>query len=256
MKEVRTPGGIVATVSGPAEGTAAVVLVHGAADRSTSFGAVRANLADVRVTTYDRRGYGDSVGLDPAASLSDHARDLLEVIGARPSVVVAHSFGSHVAVLAAIASPGSVRALGLWEPPVPWMDFWPPEPRRSLEAIASGEDPGKIAERIYVAVSGRDAWNRLSEEAREERRREGVAFCADLATELEAPYDWADLDVPCVIGHGSRSWPYSQEASHHIAVLIGQPEFVIEGAPHVAHVSDPEGFADFVRAAVGRSAPG
>ncbi len=254
MTEIRTPGGVIATVEEPADGLGPpVILVHGAADRSASFGAVRGHLTDLRVTTYDRRGYGASVGLDPARSLADHARDLLEVIGDCPSVVVAHSFGSHVAVLAAITRPDSVRALGLWEPPVPWMDFWPPEPRRSLEAIASGEDPGKIAERIYVAVSGRDAWDRLSDEAREERRREGDAFCADLASELEAPYDWSDLEVPSVIGHGSRSWPYSQEASHRIAVLTGQPEHVIEGATHVAHVSDPQGFAGFVRAALART---
>ncbi len=252
MRRRPTPSGVVARLHGPEDPSLTpVVLVHGGADRASSFRNVVGRLPDLAVTVYDRRGYGESLDLPPARSLGDHATDLLEVIGDRPAVVVAHSFGGHVAVLAAIARPGMVRALGLSEPPVPWMDFWPPEPRASLEAIVGDHDPGVVAERIYTAVSGAGGWERLSEGEREARRREGAAFCADIASELEAPYDWDDLRVPTLFGHGSRSWPYSRDACHELAARTGQPEYEVEGATHVGHVTHPEEFAGFVRATVG-----
>ena len=55
-----------------------VVLVHGAMDRSRSFRRVVDLLSDLRVVTYDRRGYGDSIDAAPASGLQDHTTDLLE----------------------------------------------------------------------------------------------------------------------------------------------------------------------------------
>jgi len=247
----RTPSGIVARRHGRHDPSGSdVVLVHGGADRAASFRNVVGHLGDLPVVVYDRRGYGESLDLAPARSLADHAADLLEVIGERPAAVVAHSFGGHVAVLAAITRPDLVRVLGLYEPPVPWMDFWPPQPRASLAAIVGDQDPGAVAERIYVAVSGRGGWERLTEDERQVRRREGAAFCADIASELDAPYDWDDLAVPVLFGHGSRTWPYSRDACAELAARLGQPEHEIDGATHVGHVTHPEGFAAFVRATV------
>lgn len=252
----RTASGIAVYLQAPEDPAApSVVLVHGGADRASSFRGVLRHLDGLRVTTYDRRGYGGSRDAELAESLGEHRDDLLEVLDDRPSVLVGHSFGSHVAVMAAIERPDLVPALGVYEPPVPWLDFWPPEPRASLEAIARGDDPAKVAERIVVAMSGRDAWERLSEEERAKRRREGAAFCADIASELGAPpYDWHDLRVPCLFGHGSASWPYSVDACRRLAELLGQPEYVVEGATHVGHATHPEGFAGFVRATVELSA--
>ena len=59
------------------------------------------------------------------ALLAQHVDDLLDVMGDESTTVVAHSFGCVVAVSAAITHPGRFRGLGLWEPQVPWMDFWP-----------------------------------------------------------------------------------------------------------------------------------
>ena len=59
------------------------------------------------------------------ASLAQHVDDLLEVMGDRPTTVVAHSFGCVVVVSAAISQPDRFQGLGLWEPQVPWMEFWP-----------------------------------------------------------------------------------------------------------------------------------
>jgi pimeloyl-ACP methyl ester carboxylesterase len=224
-----------------------VVLIHGAMDRSRSFRRVVENLTDLRVVTYDRRGYGDSVDVKPATGLKDHTADLLEAIGDRRATVVAHSVASHIAVLAAIEEPTRVASVGLWEPAAPWMPFWPEKARQSVARIGAAADPRDVAERGIKAMAGEAAWNRLSEAAKEQRRAEGVAFVLDMAPVTEAPYDWADFRAPCIIGHGA-TWPHV-ETSPQLADAISCPTFEIEGASHAAHISHPVQFAEFVRRA-------
>ena len=50
-------------------------------------------------------------------------------------------------------------------------------------------------------------------------RAEGVAFVVDMASEVEPPYDWAELRVPCLIGYGEKTWPCSVEASQRLAAI-------------------------------------
>jgi pimeloyl-ACP methyl ester carboxylesterase len=208
-----------------------VVLVHGAMDRSRSFRRVVDHLSDLRVVTYDRRGYGDSIDATPPSGLQDHTTDLLDVIGNRRATVVAHSVAGHIAVLAAIEDPDRIASIGLWEPAAPWMDFWPEKARQSVARIAAAPDAGDVAERGVIAMVGEEAWNRLSEAARQ-----------------TPPYDWAHLGVPCTIGYGT-SWPHVK-TSPQIAGTLDCPTFTIEGASHVAHVTHPLEFAEFVRRAV------
>jgi pimeloyl-ACP methyl ester carboxylesterase len=230
-----------------------VVLVHGALDRSHSFRRVIEQLSDLRVITYDRRGYGDSVEAAPASGLADHVADLREVIGSRRVSVVAHSVASHIAVLAAIAEPGRIASLALWEPAAPWMAFWPERARQSVERIASASDPGAVAERGVKAMVGKEAWNRLSDAVRAQRRAEGPAIVLDMASGVEAPYDWADLRVPCIIGYGA-TWPHA-ETSPELARVLSYPTFVIEQATHAAHLSHPTEFAEFVHRGVDLGRP-
>ena len=230
-----------------------VVLVHGALDRSRSFRRVVDCLADLRVVTYDRRGYGDSVDAEPASGLGDHLADLLEVIGQRRVTVVAHSAASHIAVLAATEHPDRIASIGLWEPAAPWMDFWPEKARQSVARIAAAPDPGDVAERGVIAMAGEQAWNRLSASARQQRRAEGAAFVLDMEAGMSPPYDWADLLVPCVIGYGA-SWPHVK-TSPQLAERLGCSTFTIAQASHVAHLTHPGEFAAFVRRSVA-AAPG
>ena len=225
-----------------------VVLVHGAMDRSRSFRRVVDHLTDLRIVTYDRRGYGDSVDAEPASGLGDHVADLLDVIGNRRATVVAHSAASHIAVLAAIEDPDRVASIGLWEPVAPWMDFWPEKARQSVARIAAASDPGDVAERGVIAMAGEQAWDRLGETGRQQRRAEGAAFVLDMESGMSAPYDFADVPVPCVIGYGA-TWPHV-ETSPRLARTLGCPTFTIAQASHVAHLTHPAEFADFVRRAV------
>jgi len=232
-----------------------VVLVHGAMDRARSLRRIVERLPDLRVVVYDRRGYGGSVDAGPPTGFGQHLEDLLEIIDGRRATIVAHSLGSHMAVLAAIAHPEVVASVGLWEPPVPWMDFWPAGARRTVASIASAPDPADVGERGVRQMLGEDGWNRLTDDARALRRAEGHAFVVDMASEIEPPYDWADLRVPCIIGYGEKTWPYSLEASQRLAAIVGCETFVVAGAPHTAHVSHPDEFTEFVRRAVALGVP-
>jgi pimeloyl-ACP methyl ester carboxylesterase len=241
---------IAVEVDGPRDATATeVVLVHGALDRAKSFRGVVRHLPDLRVVVYDRRGYGASVPAVPPASLGDHVDDLLEIMGDRPTTVVAHSFGCLVVVSAAIRSPERFRSVGLWEPQVPWMEFWPRPVRQGLEAMAAEPDTDALAERVYASMVGEEAWRQLPEDVRVHRRAEGLAFQSDVVSGLTAPFRWEDLKVPSLFGVGRQTWPFAQEAALKLADSQGAELFTVDGAAHSAHVSHPEQFAHFVRRA-------
>ncbi len=206
-----------------------------------------AKLPDLRVIRYDRRGYGDSLEAGPPVSLEQHADDLLAVMGDVPTTVVAHSFGSVVAVSAAIAHPDRFAGLGLWEPQVPWMEFWPTAVRNGLEAMAVQPNTDALAERVYVSMVGKESWSRLPEEVKANRRAEGVAFQRDVVWGLEPPFDWHDLRVPSLFGVGLQTWPFALDAAVRLAEMVGSEVFTIDGAAHGAHVSHAEQFAQFVR---------
>jgi pimeloyl-ACP methyl ester carboxylesterase len=240
--------GIAVTAHGPLDFAASkVVLVHGALDRAKSFLPVVEYLPELRVVEYDRRGYGESLKAGPAAFLTQHVDDLLVVMGEQPTTVVAHSFGCVVAVSAAIQHPGRFQGLGLWEPQVPWMDFWPRPVRQGLEAMAAEVDTDALAERVYASMVGDEAWQRLPEELKAHRRAEGLAFQTDVVQGLSPPFRWEDLRVPRLFGVGLKSWPFSQEAATRLAESLGAELFAIAEAGHSAHVSHPQQFAEFVR---------
>ena len=178
---------------------------------------------------------------------AQHVDDLLDVMGDESTTVVAHSFGCVVAVSAAIMHPGRFRGLGLWEPQVPWMDFWPRSVRRGLEAMAVEADTDALAERVYASMVGDEAWRRLPEELKAHRRAEGMAFQRDVVLGLSPPFRWEDLKVPSLFGVGLQSWPFSQDAATRLAESLGAELFTIAGAGHSAHVTHPRQFAEFVR---------
>src|SRR5580658_1940828 len=128
-----------------------IVLVHGAPDRSSTFRDVLPHLDDRRVVVYDRRGYGRSLEVPPAESMLDHARDLLSILERFPTppAVVAHSFGSNPTMLAATIGPGAFAAIGLWEPPLPWVDWWPETTKAYNARVAAAPDPADDLEAMY-----------------------------------------------------------------------------------------------------------
>lgn len=229
-----------------------VVLVHGSLDRGASFSRVVRRLPGCHVVTYDRRGYQQSRGARPlATSLADHVADLLAIVETRrhaghPVVVVGHSYGALVALGAAAARTGAIAAVGSFEPPLPWLDFWPSRRGPRPDPLP---DPAEVAEWFFRRMVGDQAWERLGERAKEDRRADGPALAAEMWAGRRAgpPFEVTAIEVPVLLGYGDRTAPHHREAVRWLADEIDDAEvFVIPGAGHGAHLSHPGLFAGFV----------
>ena len=258
---VWSPAALAADVGQPI-----VVLVHGAMDRSASFGRAVRLLGDVPVVRYDRRGYGHSTELG-VGDLDAHVRDLRGLIAGRPSVLVGHSIGGVIALVAAEGDP-SVLSVAAWEASMAWAPWWPSSSAgSSVLASTAGngtgengmddEEAGDAAERFMCKMIGVERWSRLPTSTRVARRAEGRALIADIAAlhRNAAPYDVAALTQPVLAGYGTGSRPYHQQAARELATTVADAELmVVQGADHGAHLSHATEFATFVRRAVARAA--
>ncbi len=239
-----------------------VVLVHGSLDRAQSFARVARRLRDRRVVSYDRRGYQGSRGRAPAG-LAGHVDDLLEVmarVDEGPLVVIGHSLGGDVAMAAALRTPERFAALGVFEPPLPWLGFvraTSDGARRGGEAARRSpeRDPAEEVERFFIRVIGPAAWDRLPERARAERRADGPALVDDLRSiRTSTPLVPEALVVPPLVGRGSRTDDHHRRGTDWLVAHVpGAVLYEIDGAPHGAHLSHPDAFAAFVEAAAERA---
>jgi pimeloyl-ACP methyl ester carboxylesterase len=229
-----------------------VVLVHGGPDRSRNFAAVVELLGDLPLVTYDRRGYGKSVAATPPArNFADHADDLLAILGGRRSVVVAQSVGCNVAMTAATMAPSLFAALGMWEPPTAWCDWWPvPDLRESIQQFVATTDTALLTETFNRNILGDVRWDALSERTRDMLRREGAAFQVDMVSELTAPFLFEDIYCPVVIGAGTATRSGHLEGARRLAQILDAELFEVEGADHFAPTSSPDAWAELVRRTV------
>ena len=226
------------------------VLVHGAPDRSGLFRELLPCLRDRRVVVYDRRGYGRSLDAPPAHEMIDHSEDLLSIVEdcKTPPVVVAHSFGSIPTVLAATLRRAAFSAVGLWEPPLPWLDWWPEENKTYAARLAVSTDPGNDIEETYRRLLGDKTWTGLSPSARARRRAEGRALQIDMAAMLRAPFDLKDVNVPVLVGCGGATSVAHDQGARWLAERLPDAGLrVIEGAGHFAPRTHPREFASFMR---------
>lgn len=241
--------GIAVQVHNP-DGAPTIVLVHGALDRGATFRSVLGHLDGVRLVTYDRRGHGRSIAAAPVTGLADHARDLLAIVAEQPHprVVVAHSYGGLVAMLASTLEPDAFVALGVWEPALVWLDWWPQRRKDYFASVAAAEDPDQFAEALARSLLGEDAWARLDEAGRARRRAEGRTFQVDMAAQLSAPFDFDAVTVPTVVGYGTETIEDRRVAGPWLADRLPKGRVLaVPGADHMAQRSHPEAFAGFVR---------
>jgi pimeloyl-ACP methyl ester carboxylesterase len=232
-----------------------VVLVHGSLDRGATFARVVRRLPDLTVVTYDRRGYNRSRAMGVGRTLADHVDDLLSVVGDGPAVVVGHSYGGDVALGAALRTPGAIRAVGAYEPPLPWFEWWP---HRSASSITD-EGPAEFAEGFFRRVVGDGGWERLTDRARADRQADGPALVAELADLRRGgeAFDLTQLRVPLVLGRGGASISHHRRAIDAIVELVPDAEVVeVPGSAHGAQLSHPDAFATFVRRVVARAGGG
>ena len=241
-----------------------VVLVHGSLDRAGSFARVVRRLDDLHTVAYDRRGYDRSRHVVPVHdTLDGHVEDLAAVVDNRPAVVVGHSYGGTIAVGAALrpGGPGSILAVAAFEPPMPWLGPWASRQRSGTSTphrMSLDGDPELIAENFFRRMVGDSAWDRLPEATKEARRADGAALAAEMSAirVTDAPFDVAALTVPSVFGRGTASLPHQRATPAWLAANVPGAELIeIEGSAHGAHLTHPDAFAQFVRAAVHKAGP-
>ena len=237
-----------------------VVLVHGAMDRGASFSRVVGYLHDYVVTTYDRRGYAHSMDMPVAETLDAHIDDLIGILEATsdggPSTVIGHSLGGVISLAAAARRHDLVHAVGVYESPMPWLDWWPTSSAGSRTLEVDTDDPGQSAERFMRFLVGDMAWEMLPMKTQEQRRAEGPALLADLRALRIAtpPYEPDRLKMPVAIAGGSDSRDHHKQGCEAMATMFHTDVQWVEGAGHGGHMSHPGPFAGFVRKCVGMHA--
>lgn len=241
------------------EGGPHVVLVHGSLDRSAGLLKLSRQLDErFRVTRYDRRGYGRSIGAGGPFGIEEQVADLVGVIGAadgagEPCIVVAHSYGGDVALALAQRHPESVAGVMVYECPLPWLDWWPADTAGG-KAMSLDADPHGAAEAFMRALIGDQKWERLPEATRQARRAEGPAMVGEL-TDLRrsAPWDVTRIRIPVVAMHGELSRDHQVRAMRTLGDLLGDVEVVaIPGARHPGPNTHPELVAEHVARFVDR----
>lgn len=229
-------------------------------DRAASFATVARILREAghRVLTYDRAGYASAVDERPFTDVHDAAADLVRRIESErdrdPVVAVGHSFGGHLAILAAIVRPDLVRAVGVYEAPVSWLPSWPPDTSGGVAIAAHARGGAAAASEAFLrSLVGDDTWESLPERTRALRVAEGDALAADLLSiRNAAPYDPADLTVPVVAGRGSAGAAHHRLGADWLCANAGSAAdlHVVDGAGHGAHRSHPGAFAALVQRVV------
>jgi len=241
-----------------------MILVHGSLDRAESFRRVMRRLPDVDILAYDRRGYQGSRAAG-VVDLDGHIADLVEIAGVlrsradRPMVAIGHSLGGDVVVGAALAAPRAFGAIGAFEPPMPWLGFRRNQPGegRPKGWAPLADDPGEEAERFFTRMMGRQAWLRLTDGGRDDRRADGPALVADLRSMRgETPFAVTELGIPAVFGMGGpRTMPHHRQSVLWLGTHVpGAMAYEIVGAQHGAHLSHPDHFAALARTVIARAA--
>jgi pimeloyl-ACP methyl ester carboxylesterase len=236
-----------------------VVCVHSNASTSGQWRALMEALAPkYRVLAADSYGAGKSPPwpADRKVVLRDEAA-LLEPVFARagdPFVLVGHSYGAAVCLMAAIAQPGRVRALALYEPTLfSLVDADQPPPNdadgikgavaRAGAALDAG-NPDLAAEHFIDFWMGKGAWARTPE-PRKPPIAAAVANVRGWAHALmKEPTPLAafrELRIPVLYMTGSDSPASSLGVARLLTRALPQVEVVeLKGMGHMAPVTHPE----------------
>jgi pimeloyl-ACP methyl ester carboxylesterase len=236
-----------------------IVLVHGTMDRSAGLLKLSRRLDDrFRVLRYDRRGYGRSTPHVGPFGMAEQVGDLVDLLEGRRAVVFGHSYGGDVALALTDRHPELVRAVGVYEVPLPWLDWWPAS-AAGAQALQDGLLPADAAERFVRRLIGDERWSRLPAGTRAARRREGPAMVAELDDLGNAgddpPWRPERITVPAVAMCGSAGQPHHARSTAHIATVLPDcRRVVIDGARHFGPNTHPDAVATVVGDLVSRAA--
>lgn len=248
-----------------------VLLVHGA---SSDMGVwqpsvIPALSARYQVNGYDRPGMGFTAQRPPDADTlavqAKVAADVVEKLGLRRPIVVAHSWGGAVALRLVLDRPDLVAGLVLiapvayeWPGGVSWHIYWSANP-------VIGRLFNDIVTRPFVAAAGRDGvkgtfsprpappdYYERAAVARATRPGPLAANAADLvAAKREVAAQqmrYRELKMPVAIFAGDSDTVVSPtiHAGQLATVLPGAKHVVLKGVGHMPHEAEPQILAALV----------
>jgi pimeloyl-ACP methyl ester carboxylesterase len=246
LHTLTTPAGVVVSFQQTGHGPT-LVLVHGAfSDHDSNWQHVRDQLArDFTVVTPARRNRGATARTHDH-SLADEGADLATLLATldRPAFVVGHSYGAHVALLAAAAVPERVARLVLYEPPRP--DVFDRTTLQALARRAAAADwPGyattffgdglRVPATALAALQAAPEWRTIVADA--PASAEDVRA---LAAHAFAPERFRDLQVPVLLQVGEHSPPGLYVTDALARALPNARVETLAGEAHEAMTTSPE----------------
>jgi len=242
-----------------------VVCLHANASSSVQWRALMEALAGrFHVLAADSFGSGQSPAwpADRPLTLRDEV-NLLEPVFARagdPHVLVGHSYGAAVALIAALAQPGRVRGLALYEPVLFGLvdaESPPPNEADGIRGAVAGAaaaldagDPASAAECFIDFWMGSGAWARMPDSRRHPilasivNIRQWAAALLDEPTPLSA---FSTLQVPVLFMTGSESRMPARAVARLLTGVLPQIEAVeLKGVGHMGPITHTESVNDVI----------
>jgi len=252
-----TPIGTVTLGSGPP-----LVLVHGAWNWGEFWLSVAEELSGSHTCwVMDRRARGGS-GDGQDYSFDREVEDVIAVLGAagHDASLLGHSSGAIYALEA--ARRAHVKRLVVYEPPLRWAEQG--DPRNMVgrvRALIDDQGPEAAAE-LFFREEGRlddeglahlktlPVWGPMVELASVCVREWDAIIDADLRIDR-----YGELSAPTLLLAGSENLDHPSMATEELSTTLPDVRTVVlEGHGHQAHLTDPELFADEVRAFLNETA--
>jgi len=243
-----------------------VVCLHANASSSAQWRGLTELLAPrfhvLAVDSYDS-GKSPSWPSDSVITLRDEV-DLIEPVLAAagsPVTLVGHSYGAAVALIAALADPGRVRSMVVYEPTLfGLIDAESPPPNDADGIRAAVSDAGvaldsgdrdAAAQRFIDYWMGAGAWERTPEQRKEpiaasvsNVRRWGHALFTE-PTPLAA---FSSLDVPVLFMTGTRSTASAHGVARLLVSALPRVEVVqLDDLGHMGPVTHPGQVNDVIK---------
>lgn len=236
-----------------------VVCLHANASTSSQWRGLAALLSpSFRVFAVDSYDCGKSPHWpsDRVISLHDEVALLAPVLAraGSPRALVGHSYGGAVALVAALANPGAVRALALYEPTIfSLLDTESPPPneadgiRNTVAGACTALDAGDseaAAERFIDYWMGPGSWKQTPEQRKPaiaasitNVRRWAYALFNE-PTPLQA---FAALDLPVLYMLGKQSTPSAHGVARLLTATLPRVKVVeFEDLGHMGPVTHPD----------------